>query len=79
MTTPEHLYLLHRTFAAKKVTLHLLEKIHKTADFHRTSWPSIQDTVLPSHDLQPFETYFDFVVELARRLTAALPGGDAER
>ena len=79
MTTPEHLDLLQRTFAAKKVPLHLLEKIHETADFHRTSWPSIQDTVLPSHDLQPFETYFDFVVELARRLTAALPGGDAER
>ncbi|MBB6443166.1 nucleotidyl transferase AbiEii/AbiGii toxin family protein [Phycisphaera mikurensis] len=75
-TTPEHLDLVQHTFAAKKVPLHLLQKIRATEDFHRISWPSVQDTVLPSHDLQPFETYFAFVVELARQLTAALPGSE---
>ena len=79
MATVENLRLLRATFDAKKVPLDLLAEIGSTADFHRTSWPSVRDTVHPDFPLEPFEVYFGFVAKLVDRLLAAGLAGDTGR
>lgn len=65
-TSPENIDLLKSIFAAKEVPLSLLSKIGETRDFHFTDWPAVMQTV--SGDLKPFEFYFDFVVQIVKKL-----------
>jgi hypothetical protein len=53
-------------FAAKEVPWEFLEFVESEREFHRADWPRVQKAV--SASLQPFDFYFGFVAELARRI-----------
>ena len=61
--------LVRRVFEAKKVSWSLLGRIESTREFHRADWPSVEGAVSCLEG--SFDSYFDFVVALARRLEAA--------
>ncbi len=54
-----------------------LGSIAKSRDFHRQGFASLQATVSPGTDLASFDFYFDYVVELARKVLQAATAGDA--
>lgn len=58
--------LAKRIFDAKRVALDLLWRIPDTRDFHSTDWPDVVSSV--AGELQPFDFYFDFVVDLVEQL-----------
>ena len=62
-------------FALKHVPLAFLGQIEKYREFHRQGFPSVQETVAPGFELQPFDFYFDYVVALAARVLAAAEAG----
>jgi Nucleotidyl transferase AbiEii toxin, Type IV TA system len=66
LTSPENIELLKNIFAAKEVPLPLLKKVVETRDFHATDWPAVMQTV--SGALEPFDFYFDFVVNIVKKL-----------
>lgn len=74
ITAPEHRDLVTNMFAAKQVPLHYLERIgaDEVRAFHAQEWPAVQNAVRGT--TQPFDVYFAFVVETARRLLATLSG-----
>ncbi len=61
--------LVRRVFEAKKVSWDLLGRIESTREFHRDDWPSVKGAVSCLEG--SFDSYFDFVVALARRLETA--------
>lgn len=65
----ENMELVRAIFDAKFVPLYLLSHIAETHDFHVVDWLAVQQSV--SHRLEPFDIYFNFVVELAKRLEVA--------
>ncbi len=66
LTAAEALELTTQIFTAKNVPLNLIGKISDYREFHRPDWPSVQDTA--SGDLQSFDFYFDFVIQLTKTL-----------
>jgi len=58
--------LVRPVFAAKEVPVSSLERIEEEREFHRVDWPRVQATV--SGVLEPFDFYFDFVLEQVRVL-----------
>lgn len=60
--------LLESIFNAKKVPLSLISKIHLYRDFHKGSFPAVISTVRPEIDLEEFDFYFDFVIDLCKEL-----------
>ena len=66
LATPAALELTRQMFAAKHVGLNLIADLPNQREFHRPDWPSVQDTV--RGDLQPFDFYFDFVVQITTAL-----------
>lgn len=60
--------LLTCIFGAKYVPLCLLRTIGNQRDFHRQDWPAVEATVRPGVALQPFDSYFDFVLRLVVEL-----------
>lgn len=60
--------LLAHVFAAKRVPLQLLCEIHKHREFHRQDWPAVEATVRPDVQLNRFDFYFDFVLNICRNL-----------
>jgi len=69
LTTPENIELLKNIFAAKEVPLSLLPLIERTSDFHVIDWPAVEQTV--TGELNSFDFYFGFVVDLVRQLQAS--------
>jgi hypothetical protein len=63
-----HWNLLARVFAAKRVPLGSMARIGEQREFHRTDWPAVQASIRPGVRLMPFDSYFDFVLDLVRRL-----------
>ena len=68
LTTEKNRSMLAAIFAAKKVPLNLLGEIHKYREYHRLDWPSVETSIFGAHGT--FDSYFDFVVELASNLEA---------
>lgn len=58
----ENLELTRHIFAAKEVSLSLLDNIKRQREFHRPDWDSVK---ISSNDekLAEFDSYFDFVIE----------------
>ncbi|HEY1174251.1 MAG TPA: hypothetical protein VGH19_22990 [Verrucomicrobiae bacterium] len=69
LVSPDNIELLRHIFAAKEVPLSFLNRLPEQKAFHREDWPS----VIASTFKQPesFDFYFDYVVELGRRLKTA--------
>jgi len=62
--------LLALIFDAKRVPLALLGRIRESREFHRTDFPAVIATVKIGMDVEEFDYYFDFVLELIDRLKA---------
>jgi len=60
--------MIRSVFAAKRVPLYLLGKIHETRDFHRTDFPAVRDTVKANVSLQEFDFYFDELISRCQNL-----------
>lgn len=61
--------LVRKVFEAKRVPLALLGRIESTREFHRPDWPAVEGAVASLEG--GFDLYFDFVVEVCRRLEAS--------
>lgn len=68
----ENLDLLRKIFAVKKVPLELINNIVNQREFHRPAFDSVRDTVKSDTKLQSYDFYFDFVKDLATKLSQAL-------
>jgi hypothetical protein len=66
LASTENIEIIRHVFAAKSVSLLLLQLIPGQREFHRPDWPNVQNSV--SGDLQDFDFYFDFVLDQAERL-----------
>lgn len=60
--------LVRSVFAAKSVPLSLIGNIRNVHDYHVVDWPAVEQEVVG--ELEEFDFYFDFVVELAEKLQA---------
>lgn len=68
LTTKENLSLFRAIFDAKQVPLKLLRQIGDYREFHEPDWPAVETSISGPHD--PFEFYFNFVVDLVSTLDA---------
>lgn len=76
LIAPKAVDMTREMFALKHVPLDFLGKILEQREFHRQGFPSVQATVVPSFDLQSFDFYFDYVVDLAARVLAAVAAAE---
>ena len=70
LTGPDNYTLLKNIFHAKRVPLDFLGQVHKYRAFHQADFQAVLDTVKPGVVLEPFDFYFDYVVDLCERLEA---------
>ena len=70
LTTKENRDLLRHIFEAKRVPLPLLRKIDRSdvREFHRLNFEAVKATVKPGIELETFNFYVDFVVDLVKQL-----------
>lgn len=68
-SSPENLTLIGLIFAAKRVPLSFIDRIHEHLDLHREDWNSVVLTVDPTERLQPFDYYADYVIRKFGPLT----------
>lgn len=66
ITRDANIELIRRIFEAKEVPLAFLNEISSQREFHRESWASVTESV--SADLEEFDFYFDFVLQIVDRL-----------
>lgn len=69
LTDADNVELVRNIFAAKSVPLSLIGNIRNTRDYHIIDWPAVEQSV--AGELNDFDFYFGFVVELAEKLQAA--------
>jgi predicted nucleotidyltransferase component of viral defense system len=69
ITSTENIELIKRIFEVKEVPLEFLNNIEQTREFHRENWQTVIERVTGG-DLKEFDFYFDFVVELTKKLKA---------
>jgi Nucleotidyl transferase AbiEii toxin, Type IV TA system len=69
LTDADNVELVRNIFAAKSVPLSLIGNIRNTRDYHIVDWPAVEQSV--AGEINDFDFYFEFVVELAEKLQAA--------
>lgn len=62
----ENLSLAEHIFAAKDVSLALIQRIPDHREFHRPDWPAVRDRV--AEEIEEYDFYFDAVVAATGRL-----------
>lgn len=60
--------LLRDLFRAKRVPLGLLGRIVETREYHRPDFEAVKATVKAGQELLPFDSYFEYVLELIKPL-----------
>jgi predicted nucleotidyltransferase component of viral defense system len=68
LSTVAFLDLARTIFRQKDVPIAWLRQIKDVRDFHVIDWPNVRDAI--SDDTEPFDYYFDFVVQLVEMLEA---------
>lgn len=68
LTTNENRELLKQIFAAKRVPVGFLSRIHEHREFHRSGYVSLAATAKAGTELKDFDFYFDYVLEKVRAL-----------
>lgn len=66
--SPQNIDLLTEIFKAKKVPIEFLNHIEAQREFHRTSFPTVRNTVRAGMELKDFDFYFDYVLALVAKL-----------
>lgn len=61
-------HLVEQMFTIKRVPLAWLGKIAETRAFHALGYPEVLAAMKPGIEVQPFDFYFDFVVEHLQKL-----------
>ncbi len=79
LTAPKAIDMTREMFALKHVPLDFLGQIGAQREFHRQGFPSVQATVAPSFELQSFDFYFDYVVDLATLVLATAAEAETAR
>ena len=64
----ENLYMLKEIFSIKSVPIEFLGNIKDVREFHRDNFASVLATVSPRTQIQIYDFYFDYVVEIAESL-----------
>lgn len=72
LTSADNLRILKSVFAAKGVPYGFLSKIPEYRELHRQDFASVEGTVRADVELETFDFYFKYVVELAHSLLEAL-------
>jgi predicted nucleotidyltransferase component of viral defense system len=62
-STAENLELIGNIFSAKKVPISFIQELPTSRAFHATDWKSVTDTLPRNITPQPFDFYFDYVME----------------
>lgn len=70
VNSPEFFEVVRSVFAIKRVPLELLGKIRDVRSFHEADFDQVRSTVSAGTEVQPFDVYFNFVVEIADKLKA---------
>lgn len=68
LLTHENIELLDKIFGVKKVPINFLKKISEYKEFHLRGYDSLQHTVPHRENLNPFDFYFFYVVDLANKI-----------
>ena len=68
-STKENIALIQNVFLAKKVPVSFIKKIRDNKHLHADNWQSVQDTISAIEELQPFDYYFDFVLQKFENIT----------
>ena len=63
MSAPDNLNLIRAIFEAKRVPLKLMGELESEREFHRSDFPSVIGTMRANVQLQPYDFYFDFMVD----------------
>ena len=71
MLSPKALDITRQMFELKHVELDWLGNINHYREFHRNGFPSVTATVSRDFELQEFDFYVDYVVQLANNVLAA--------
>ena len=71
-TGDEFLKILRKMFYVKEVEILLLKRIENYRELHRTDFPSIRDSLKPDAELESFDLYFDYVLNVTKKLLEAL-------
>jgi hypothetical protein len=71
LVSPKAIDMTREMFKLKRVDLAWLDLIEKYREFHRQGFPAVQATVSPNFALREFDFYFDYVVALAAKVSAA--------
>lgn len=68
VTSTEFGDILSSVFSAKRVPLSFLDLIEQYKDFHSGNFQAVKDTVKPDFELQDFDFYFRYVLELVAKI-----------
>lgn len=68
ISSEKNMEILSEMFKVKKVPLGLLGRIGEYRDFHKTDFPAVIATVKAGVNLEQFDFYFDFTLELVNQL-----------
>ncbi|WP_161632983.1 nucleotidyl transferase AbiEii/AbiGii toxin family protein [Paenibacillus alginolyticus] len=72
----DSIHIIREIFAAKRVPLSFLLSIESYREFHRDNFNAVRDTV--SVQVESYDYYFDYVVEMAERLWALINTPDLQ-
>ena len=64
IATEENVFTLKAMFDSKRVPITLLKKIKDYRDFHEADFSSVIDTTLADVEVEEFDYYFEFVIDL---------------
>lgn len=70
LSTAESRQMVEQMFAAKRVPLAYLSNILETRDFHALGYNEIRAAMKPGVRVEPFDHYFDFVMNEVKKLEA---------
>jgi hypothetical protein len=68
---PANLEILKAMFAAKQVPIELLFQISDQKEFHAENFHAVKDTVSDKANLQDYDFYFDYVLNLTENLKSS--------
>jgi hypothetical protein len=66
----QNIELIQNIFKAKKVPVDLISKIGDYREYHRPDFEAVKATVKANIELHDFDFYFNYVLEVSRKLKA---------
>jgi hypothetical protein len=70
LSTRENLQLITKVFEAKRVPIELLDKLEEQRSYHQQGYSTLATVVRPDYELEDFNFYFEYVIQLIESLKA---------